>query len=279
MNPNPKGGNLMRILLVRHGFSIGNENEENYTIYGDSNVPLTDRGWFQAYRAGEFLKSFYTEKSGAAIDPPRLWSSSFKRTLETTRGLLHGAQGAFVGEPILFEDPRLIEQSFGWLNHLRDQRKDMPNSEMIDQFLALSRHFWSQEPFIARAPFGESPQDAYSRIDDFIATLSRDFKQGIFDHLIVSHGATIKAFMMRWFHLPMEAWSQLKTPHNCDVFCIERDSYAPVRPTKAHWVIHKIFDGETGQPCHINPIAGLVKRRVEDLPQFPDHLQNLRLDS
>jgi broad specificity phosphatase PhoE len=42
----------MRLIIVRHGQSIGNIDETEYAHVGDSNVELTTLGWQQAFRAG-----------------------------------------------------------------------------------------------------------------------------------------------------------------------------------------------------------------------------------
>ena len=46
----------MRILLVRHGESEGNVDEQAYITIGDSRIGLTEKGWEQAEGTGIFLK-------------------------------------------------------------------------------------------------------------------------------------------------------------------------------------------------------------------------------
>jgi broad specificity phosphatase PhoE len=262
----------MRLLLSRHGFSKGNEDVAEYIRVGDANVELTEIGWNQAHHAGLFLRNFFQNTSPPS-DRLTIWTSSLLRTQQTTSGIVKGL-GDYLEtrEYRLHEDPRLVEQSYGLLGHLASIDGHKVTQKMVKQFLDLSESFHKQQPFTARVPFGESPQDAYMRVDSFFESLRRDEKLQHLDHLIISHGATIKAFFMRWFHLPMNAWKDLKTPHNCDVFCIERVTPEERAIENHHWKVRKIYDGEDKQPCSINPIEHIQRLSLSSLPSFPPHL-------
>merc|ERR1712203_996302 len=80
--------------------------------------------------------------------------------------------------------------------------------------------------FYARCPNGESVKDVVMRADLFIRRLLRryvtsGYKQNTF--VIVSHGITIRAIIMRWFHLgPL--WYEKSTNHpNCSAYEIFRE--------------------------------------------------------
>ena len=264
----------MRLILTRHGQSKGNVNIAEYMKVGDANVELTDLGWDQAYHAGLFLRKFY-DTHGPLLPRLTVWTSSLLRTKQTTSGIVRGL-GDYLDnrEYRLHEDPRLVEQSYGLLSHLSSLGSHRVTQKMVRDFLDLSEEFYRQQPFTARVPFGESPQDAYTRIDLFLQTLRRDQEYQHIDHLIVTHGATIKAFLMRWFHLPMDAWDKLATPRNSDVFCIERTPEGDKETTRDRWRVRKIYDGESREECDINPIAHIRRLDVESLPVFPGHLKN-----
>ena len=68
-------------------------------------------------------------------------------------------------------------------------------------------------------PDGESGADVYDRVTTFIGSLHRDFEKEIFPLAIaiVSHGLTIKAFLMRWFKWSVEDFDLIKTPENCSL--------------------------------------------------------------
>jgi len=75
--------------------------------------------------------------------------------------------------------------------------------------------------FYARCPNGESVKDVVMRVDLFIRRLLRRYLTSEFRYntfVIVSHGITIRAFIMRWFHLgPM--WYEKSTNHpNCSIY-------------------------------------------------------------
>lgn len=264
----------MRIIIVRHGQSKGNVDLSEYARVGDAHVSLTDTGWAQALRSGVFLNKFYQETDTQHW--PRVWTSSFRRTQETTRGILTGiGDNVFDGTCKLHEDPRLVEQSFGLLGLLNDHHDDPALHRIYNDLVRLSKKHSDQQKFIARTPFGESPQDAYNRVDLFLNSLRRDEMKNIKDHLIISHGATIKAFLMRWFHLPMSAWESLDTPHNCDVFCIETTTDSERQSSRARWKVRKLFDGECGVECNTNPIQHIDRLSVDRLPQLPDFIPHI----
>ena len=79
----------------------------------------------------------------------------------------------------------------------------------------------------------------FMRVDAFIETLRRAEKnRGESDVLIISHGATMKNFLMRWFHIPDYQWRQLETPHNGDVIVLEQQSGS------MRLRAQKLYDGE-----------------------------------
>ena len=134
---------------------------------------------------------------------------------------------------------------------------------------AFSKVVYGHTKFTAQPAMGESPMQVSLRVRDFMSTLWRDLNAGVKDHLIVTHGATIKALILRSFHLPMSAWDDLKTPGNADIFRIDQD---PVSGQLTG--IRQIYDGEAGVAVDLNPIAGIRPRGLEDLPAVPDFLRN-----
>lgn len=250
----------MRILLVRHGQSLGNVDPETYVKIGDPKTPLTDTGWDQAENLGRFLNTHYSRTKTAVW--PSIFVSSYLRTQQTLRGLLTGiGTSLFPGEPKLFEDPRLIEQNFGAVTNLAAH--DDPQTVHVTQTLsAIAREAYKKAPYSITPFLGEAPKTVVASAKSFIdGTLARDIAEGKDDILIVCHGAVIKAFLMAWFHLPMDAWKELKTPGNCDVYCIEGAPKA--------WSVKKIYDGASGTETDINPIAHINRLTVSRLPVRP----------
>lgn len=257
---------------MRHAESDGNVDPLAYGRVGDANVALTERGWRQAVRAGEFFAAYLMQHGYK--DWPRLWASSFLRPRQTLSGVLHGMEGlhGLCGAPEVFEDPNLIEQSYGWLPyalHAQQGSLDVFPDERVREFSqhlqGVSKVFYGHTKFTAQPPFGESPLALTLRVRDFMSTLWRDLDAGVTEHAIVTHGAVIKALMLRTFHLPMAAWDELATPGNADIFRIDQDP-----GTGRLLGIRKIYDGEAGVAVDLDPLAGLRPAGLEDLPAVPE---------
>lgn len=77
--------------------------------------------------------------------------------------------------------------------------------------------------FYYRIPGGEAGSDVYDRVNDLLGSLYRDFAEDDFpEHcVLITHGLTIKLFVMRFFHLTVEDFEQMKAPKNCDLVILE----------------------------------------------------------
>eukprot|EP00878_Enallax_costatus_P033131 GHUV01036519.1.p2 GENE.GHUV01036519.1~~GHUV01036519.1.p2 ORF type:complete len:100 (+),score=2.52 GHUV01036519.1:395-694(+) len=66
---------------------------------------------------------------------------------------------------------------------------------------------------LCRFPDGESGSDVYNRISIFEDHLIRDMKSGKFSHntniCLVTHGLTMRVFLMRWFNWTVESFLQV----------------------------------------------------------------------
>jgi broad specificity phosphatase PhoE len=63
---------------------------------------------------------------------------------------------------------------------------------------------------------GESPFDVAIRIHQFMGTIYRDLEKSGVDTLFVfTHGATLRAFLLRWFHYSPEWYQAEPNPKNC----------------------------------------------------------------
>jgi len=191
-----------RIILVRHGESQGNMDKSLYETVPDYAIDLTENGRAQARAAGEEITELI--ESGTV----RAYVSPWHRTRQTFTEIAE-----VLGERLVkaTEDPRLREQDWGHLQTpealeaIRDQRD-------------------SYGTFYYRIPDGESAADVYDRVSTFLETLHRDFAQPDFPEnvLIVTHGVTLRAFLMRWFHWPVEFYENVRNPKNGEVIHLER---------------------------------------------------------
>lgn len=104
------------LILIRHGQSEGNRNRNIHQFIADHRISLTPEGWLQAEDAGRRLKAVLRKD-----DSIRIFTSPYRRTRETTEGILRtltaddddGASPFQRDDIKVYEEPRLREQDFG----------------------------------------------------------------------------------------------------------------------------------------------------------------------
>lgn len=243
------GDKIQRIIVVRHGYSIGNHDGDNYKLHGDSILSLHQEGWKQAIAMGRFLESYYRDNPPLYEGGPTIRISPFQRVKETFSGLLTGANGYFDDCPMAV-DPLLSEQDFGLYSHIHKLEDRRAKTPLYAEFTETTR---KQSKFYSRLPMGESPFDVYVRLSNFYQSLHRDLAdKGMNDFLIVAHGRTNQMLAMRLLKLPPELLPDLKTPGNCDVWKMERN------PENGHkFGLERIYDGEEMCPVSVDLKAQL----------------------
>jgi broad specificity phosphatase PhoE len=186
----------MIIKLVRHGESLANVGVENPQSLGDHRVGLSPRGVEQSCEAGRLLGRRFVERS-------LVYCSPYERTRETLQGLLRGA-GLDAAHVRIYEDPRLREVEHGYAD--------------VDAQDSLRETHGS---FYYRFQGGESPADCFDRTSGFLDTLMRQMRRKrVRRALIVTHGLTVRCFVMRFLHLTVEEFEDLANPPNCSVVTI-----------------------------------------------------------
>jgi phosphohistidine phosphatase SixA len=92
-----------RLILVRHGESLGNKNEEAYESTPDHHIPLTKKGKEQAHELGYRLRALIKN------EPLLIYCSPYKRTKQTLLYIMR----SFTDSPIhdCREEPRLAGTS------------------------------------------------------------------------------------------------------------------------------------------------------------------------
>ena len=80
--------------------------------------------------------------------------------------------------------------------------------------------------FYFRIQDGESGADVFDRTSTFLETMYRDFNKPDYPEntLIVTHGLTLRIFLMRWLHWSVEEYENVKNPKNCEVLILEQNS-------------------------------------------------------
>jgi broad specificity phosphatase PhoE len=191
-----------RIFIVRHGKSVGNVNRSAYLHTPDYAIQLTDEGVNQATEAGKNIAAIIGDEQA-----PQFYISPYWRTRQT----FFYINKAFKRYVPPIEDVRLREQE--WQGKLPTKGFDSAAEAERDNF----------STFYYRFKGGESVADVTDRVGGFLNTLHRDFEKEQFSSncIIVTHGMTMRAFIMRWFHMTVEEFELLKNPGNCQYYLME----------------------------------------------------------
>lgn len=192
-----------RIILVRHGESEGNFDRNTYAQKQDYKLLLTPLGEQQADEAGKKLQALIGDERILFYVSP-LWRT--RMTFE------HIAKHFDKSQYRWKEDPRLREQEWG---HFRDLKANIQIDDERNKF----------GTFYYRIKDGESCADVYDRVSDFMHSMYRDFEKPKFPEnaVIVSHGMTVRLFLMRWFHWTVEEFETLRNPKNAEFIVMEQD--------------------------------------------------------
>ena len=211
-----------KIILVRHGESQGNINKNIYSEIPDYALELTNNGMEQAIEAGKkIIKIIGDTKTAFYVSP--MW-----RTRMTFEGIAQSFDKSNINYK---EDPRLREQEWGHLQNVEEAKKVYSERDAYGIFYFRFQH-------------GESGADVYDRLSDFMATMHRDFQKKDFPEnvVLVTHGLSIRLFIMRWFHLTVEEFEALKNPENGQIIIMEKidnDNYKLSVPFETHEVYNK----------------------------------------
>ncbi len=196
--------NPRRIILIRHGESQANVDRYLFGKVPDYTIELTERGLEQAKEAGERLKKIVGNES------IYFYVSPFWRARSTFEQIV----SAFPRKQFAFnEEPRLREQEWGYLRCNED----------FDKICRERREYGI---FYYRIPGGEAATDVYDRINDLLGSIFRDFRRDDYPQncVLVTHGLTIRLFLMRYFHLTVEQFEQMVAPKNCALVVLEQQA-------------------------------------------------------
>ncbi|WP_457625012.1 2,3-bisphosphoglycerate-dependent phosphoglycerate mutase [Persephonella sp.] len=163
---------MPKLVLVRHGQSIWNL-QNRFTGWID--VPLTEKGKEEAYRAGELLKDIRFDVA---------YTSMLTRAQETLRIILETI-GLLI--PVI-KDEALNERHYGALQGLnKDRAREKWGKEIV--------HLWRRSYDIP-PPEGESLKDTAERTIPFLErAIMGDIKDGR-DVLVVAHGNSLRSIVM-----------------------------------------------------------------------------------
>jgi len=202
-----------KIILVRHGESEGNMDRTIYSKIADHKVALTEKGQQQAVEAGKEISNTISCLTGSL----GVYVSPYKRTRDTWKWIKCGIKKSLRLSPMEIcwekEDPRIREQE--WMSPPYHQLFTQKQTDEVFEYREKDRFFF-------RMPYGESGADVYDRITTFLDTMYRDFgNNSPHNILIVTHGITLKIFLMRWFHWTPEEFDSYRNPKNCQHVVME----------------------------------------------------------
>lgn len=195
-----------RIILVRHGESIGNVDHKLYRHLPDSSLSLTARGWEQMKESGRCIQKLIQS------DSVRFIISPYVRTMESYEALVDAWEPEISDKFLWSEEPRIREQDFG----------NFQDPELIRECKRQRKKFGS---FFYRFPSGESPADVYDRVSSFLESLHRSFQRASYkNYVLVTHGVTIRVILMRYFRYTVRDFEKLDNFNNAEFVVLEKDS-------------------------------------------------------
>lgn len=195
-----------RIILVRHGQSLGNVDPSTYNVTPDAKITLSEMGKSQAMDAGKKIKEMIQGESVV------FYVSPFLRCKETLDQILLSFNNR--NQYRIREDPRIREQEWGNLQKPEDKDKVVKERDLMGRFFY-------------RFPQGESGADVFDRVSMFLASLFRHIKEGEpYDNIvIVTHGLLMRLFLMRYYYWSVNKFESLDNFRNCEVIVMTRKGY------------------------------------------------------
>ena len=194
-----------RIILVRHGNSVANNNYDILQRVPDNKVHLSEKGIKQAKEAGQRLKQIIGNES------IQFYVSPYTRTKETYENIMESFHDNYTD---CLYVTSLREQEYG--NLQREMDKQFEEQKKVGVFFY-------------RFINGESGADVHARMSIFLQYLFRrilSIDYHSFDNIvIVSHELTIKFFMMNFMNLPVTELDNIKKIDNAQFWTLEKNEY------------------------------------------------------
>lgn len=190
----------MKIYIVRHGQSRANTGEIIPNKQMPCNkIPLTDLGIKQARELGEDLKDI--------IPNCVTFHSPFLRTRQTAFHMLSS----------VYDDVKAI-------NDINNYSQEEVRIREVDvgtgKFPGAERERGAYGWFYWRFPNGETPCEVYDRAASFFEHAASKALMEKKDLLLISHGMTIRALIMRALNLTVEDFNSMRNPDNCQLITI-----------------------------------------------------------
>ena len=212
-----------KLVLIRHGQSMGNVDQRYYATHPDNAIPLTDLGWEQARKAGTILK----DKIITPGESVHFMVSPYVRTVETFHGIVSAWCDPESEEFASIEDrnqkvnawyERLTELGLTWNEDSRIREQDFGNYQNPEQMRRAKEERFHFGAFYYRFHNGESGSDVYDRVSTFLDSLWRSFETNKSqNYVLVTHGIVLRVLMARYFRYTITQLNTLANPRNCEM--------------------------------------------------------------
>jgi len=212
-----------KLVLIRHGQSMGNVDEKFYATTPDNAMPLTNLGWEQARKAGTILK----DKIINPGESVHFIVSPYVRTVETFHGIVSAWCDPDGDEFASIDDhnrkvnawyERLTELGLTWNEDSRIREQDFGNYQTpeVTKRAKEERHRFGA--FYYRFNNGESGSDVFDRVSTFLDSLWRSFETNKSqNYVLVTHGIVLRVLMARYFRYTISQLNMLANPRNCEM--------------------------------------------------------------
>lgn len=198
-----------RIILLRHGETTANLDHIIYSKIPDNQIPLTEGGELQAKEMGKKIKEMIKNETC------RIYTSTFLRCKKTCEFMCAQLQD---NKMKIINDPRIREQEWG------NFQKFSENPENLQEVLKVRNEVGKM---YYRFDHGESGCDVYVRVSSFLESLYRYMdhmnKDRVENIIIVTHGLTMRYFIMRFLQLSVEDFEKMWNPRNCEFWVLENN--------------------------------------------------------
>ncbi len=212
-----------KLVLIRHGQSMGNVDQRYYATHPDNAIPLTDLGWEQARKAGTILK----DKIITPGESVHFMVSPYVRTVETFHGIVSAWCDPESEEFASITDrnqkvnawyERLTELGLTWNEDSRIREQDFGNYQNPEQMRRAKEERFHFGAFYYRFHNGESGSDVYDRVSTFLDSLWRSFETNKSqNYVLVTHGIVLRVLMARYFRYTITQLNTLANPRNCEM--------------------------------------------------------------
>jgi len=198
---------MNNIILVRHGQSLWNK-ERRFTGWAD--IDLTDEGKLEAKKAGELIK-------GLNIELHAYFTSKLKRAINTLEIILKTLNEKNVN---IIKTEALNERHYGGLTSLN---KD----EIIKKYGSKQVQIWRRSFDVSPPPMeelhpykkkinsnvlSESLKDTFNRVVPYYEESIKPIITSKKNILIVFHGNSIRALLMKIFNVSKEKINEFEIP-------------------------------------------------------------------